>query len=260
MQLDLFPTPGPPIETLVERGALFVANHSGGKDSQIMMWRLAERIPRAQLLVVHAPLEQVEWPDAVEHIEATIPAGVPLVLARIASGKTLLERVEERRKFPGPGRRWCTSDFKRGPIEREIRRHLKAHPEFGGLVVNCMGMRAQESASRARQATWEYDARNSRAGREWYNWLPVHGLREEEVFAGIRAAGQEPHRAYDAGMSRFSCIFCLYGSDNDLTVGGRLHPALYQTYAALERRIGHTLSPSRRTLPEITGIPVLQIA
>ena len=254
-QSDMFPADEPPIDELVARGALFVINHSGGKDSQIMTLLLAARIPRSQLLVVHAPLKEVEWADAIDHIEATIP-DVPFILAPIASGKTLLERVEERGKFPGPGRRWCTSDFKRGPIEREIRRYLKAHPAFGGLIVSCMGMRAQESARRAKQVTWEYDAGNSLAGREWYNWLPIHGLLEDEVFAGIRAAGQEPHWSYGAGMSRFSCVFCIYGSDSDLTIGAHLNPALYQKYATLEVRTGHTLSPSLRTLPEITRIAI----
>ncbi|MCY4498375.1 MAG: hypothetical protein OXC14_13930, partial [Rhodospirillaceae bacterium] len=35
-----------------------------------------------------------------------------------------------------------------------------------------------------------------------------------------------------------------------------LRPDLYSRYAALEQRIGHTLSPSRKPLPELTGIPV----
>ena len=34
------------------------------------------------------------------------------------------------------------------------------------------------------------------------------------------------------------------------------HPGLYREYCALERRIGHTLSPTRVPLPELTGVPV----
>ena len=100
----------------VQRGALFVVNHSGGKDSQAMTLVLSRRIPLRQLLFIHAPLGAVEWPGTIEPIRATIPAGVPLIFAPVASGQTLLERIEQRGQFPDPARRWCTSDFKRGPI------------------------------------------------------------------------------------------------------------------------------------------------
>ena len=67
----------------------------------------------------------------------------------VTSGKTLLHSIEERGRFPSPAVRWCTSSLKRGPIERELRRYLKAHPRFGGRIVSAMGMRAEESAARA---------------------------------------------------------------------------------------------------------------
>ena len=34
----------------------------------------------------------------------------------------------------------------------------------------------------------------------------------------------------------------------------QLRPDFYRTYAALEWRIGQTLSPTRRPLPEVTGV------
>ncbi len=246
--------PGANYKDLLRRGALFVINHSGGNDSQAMTILLERIVPREQMLFVRAPLGDVEWPGTIEHIENTIPAGVPLALAPVASGKSLLQRIEERGRFPDPARRWCTSDFKRGPIEREIRRYLKAHPRFGGLVVSCMGLRAQESASRARHRPWSRNVRNSKAGRDWYDWLPAHGLTADKVFTVIRDAGQSPHWAYTAGMTRLSCSFCIMASPGDLRTAARLRPALFRRYATLERRIGHMLSPSRRPLPQLTGI------
>ncbi len=238
---------------IIGQGALVSISHSGGKDSQAMTIRLAGIVPPEQLLVVHAPLGEVEWPGTVEHIRATIPAHTPLVLARIASGKTLLERIEERGRFPGPSQRWCTSDFKRGPIDRELRRWLKTHPHFGGRVISCMGMRSDESPARARLRPWVRSTRNSRAGRDWYEWLPIHHLTAAEVFETIRAAGQKPHWAYAAGMTRLSCSFCIMGSRKDLETAARLRPGLYRRYVELEQRLGHTLSPSLRLLPMITG-------
>ena len=95
----------PECRDMIRRRALVAVNSSGGKDSQVMTILLAPAVPRDQLVVVHAPLGEVEWPGTIEHIENTIPAGVPLILAPVASGKSLLD-VEERGKFPGPQLRW----------------------------------------------------------------------------------------------------------------------------------------------------------
>ena len=239
---------------MIRAGALVSISTSGGKDSQAMTVLLSRIVPRDRLVAVHAPLGEVEWPGTIEHIEATLPVGVPLIFAPTASSKTLLERVEERGKWPDPARRWCTSDFKTGPIERELRRYLKANPRFGGRIVSAMGMRAEESPARARKPPWRLSERNSRAGRIWFDWLPIFDLTETQVFNVIRNAGQSPHPAYPMGMSRLSCVFCIMASRADLRTAARLQPALYAHYADLERRIGHTLSPSGVPLPELTGI------
>ena len=70
---------------------------------------LSRIVLRTQLLAIHAPLGEVEWPGTVEHIEATLSSGVPLIFAPVASGKSLLDRVGERGMFPGVRQRWCTA-------------------------------------------------------------------------------------------------------------------------------------------------------
>ena len=243
-------------QDLIERGALVAINHSGGKDSQCMTVLLARTVPRDQLLIVHAPLGEIEWQGTIRHIESTIPADVPLILAPTASGKSLLHKIEERRRFPSSSVRFCTSDFKRTPIERELRRYLITHPRFAGRLISAMGMRASESPARSKLASWRHSARNSKAGRVWFDWLPIHGLETPDVFRVIRDAGQSSHWAYAAGMSRLSCSFCILASRSDLRRAAELRPALYRQYVDLERRIGHTLSPTRVPLPTLTGVPV----
>ena len=73
-----------------------------------------------------------------------------------------------------------------------------AHPRFAGRLINAMGMRASESPARSKLANWRHSARNSKAGRVWFDWLPIHGLETPEVFRVIRDAGQAPHWAYAA--------------------------------------------------------------
>ena len=245
----------PECREMIRAGALVAVNTSGGKDSQSMTILLSRIVPRDQLVAVHAPLVDVEWPGTIEFIRATLPSGMPLILAPVASGKTLLDSIEERGRFPSPSVRWCTSSLKRGPIERELRRFLNTNPRFGGRMVNAMGMRAEESPARARKTPWKRNDRMSVAGREVFDWLPVFNLSTDDVFRIIRDAGQSPHPAYRMGMSRLSCVFCIMASRADLSTAARLQPALYARYVNLEERIGHTLSPSGRPLPELTGIP-----
>lgn len=243
------------ISQIIARGGLFVANHSGGKDSQAMLAYLRQIVPAEQLLVVHVDLPEVDWQGTIEHIEATID-GTPLIVTRAV--KTFFQMVERRGRWPSPALRQCTSDLKRGPVEREVRRYLKRHPEFGGLVVNCMGMRAEESPRRAKATPFKLNDRNSKAGREWYDWLPIHAMTTAQVFELIRLAGQEPHWAYAAGMTRLSCCFCIMASRQDLTTAARLRPQLYRRYVETERRLDQTMAMPvngrRLFLEDVTGI------
>ena len=246
----------PECRETIRAGALVAINHSGGKDSQAMTILLSRLVPRDQLIVVHAPLGEVEWPGTVLHIENTIPPGVPLIMAPVTSGKTLLEQVEERGMWPSSSARWCTSGAKRGPIERELRRYLKAHPRLEGRLINALGLRRDESRDRARRIPWRRNERMSVAGREVFDWLPVFELTTENVFRVIAEAAQSPHPVYSFGLTRCSCSFCIFASRSDLRRAAELRPDLYAKYAQLERRIAHTLSPTRKYLPELTGIPV----
>ena len=167
----------------------------------------------------------------------------------------MLDQVEERGKWPGIRHRWCTAGHKRGPIERELRHYLKAHPRFEGRLVNAMGLRRDESTDRAKRIPWKRSDRNSRAGREWFDWLPIFDLTEDDVFRVIREASQSPHWVYAQGMSRCSCSFCIFSSRSDLRRAAELRPSLYRKYTEIEKRIGHTLSPSGIPLPDLTGIP-----
>ena len=51
-----FDAPPAHIQDLVERGAFFVVNHSGGKDSQAMAAYVRSFVPDDQILILHAPL------------------------------------------------------------------------------------------------------------------------------------------------------------------------------------------------------------
>ena len=250
-----------PVSDLIQAGGLFVASHSGGKDSMAMLSRLARIVPAQQLLVVHASLGEAEWPGALDKAEQHADAlGLPFIVARAV--KTFFEMVEHRYKVrPGPNspcwpsaaNRQCTSDLKRGPIEREVRRYARANGFT--TIVSCLGIRAQESAGRAKAVTFRRNDRNSVAGRDWFEWLPIHEMTAAQVFAEIASGPLLPHHAYDLGNDRLSCIFCIMGSRGDLANGAKHHPALFSKYAEIERRTGYTMHQSRRPLSDLAGVP-----
>lgn len=239
-------------------GALFVVNHSGGKDSQAMMINLLKIIPKEQLVVVHASLGDMEWHGALELAEEQAKkADIPFIVAR--AKKSLLDMAIHRfsvrpevPSFPSSKHRQCTSDLKRGPITREVRRYAK---ENGFThIVNCMGLRAQESSGRAKKPVWKENAEHGRAGRSWYDWLPIHSLTTDEVFQTIAENGQKPHFAYSLGNERLSCVFCIMASANDINYGATHRPELYALYCFIEQITGYSMHMSMKFLPEITGI------
>lgn len=254
------------IYDLIADGALFVINHSAGKDSQAMAILVRAIVPADQILVIHADLGRVEWPGNIEHIQATI--GDLSFLVCQNENKDFIEMTRRRGSFPITSARQCTADLKRDPIEREVRRFIDANPRFGRKIVTCMGIRAQESSKRKGMAAFTRNGRGSKAGRDWYHWLPIHDMTLDEVWATIKAAGQKRHYAYDLGMTRLSCCFCIMGSASDLTTAAKARPALYREYVELERELDNTLVMPRkgkdgaikRFLPEITGIAIDEAA
>lgn len=243
------------IKLLVDAGALFVSNHSGGKDSQVMLIKLLEVIPPSQLVVVHASLGAVEWPGAMELArEQAADAGLPFIVA--TARKKLLEMVARRFEnrpevpsWPSASTRQCTSDLKRGPIQREVRSYAKDNGFK--IIVNCLVLRAQESPGRAKRKAFRKNETDSNSVLTWYEWLPVHELLTDEVFATIRGAGQEPHYAYALGNERLSCVFCIMASRNDLKNGATHHPELLEQYAEMEGKTGYTMHMNRIPIREL---------
>ncbi|MFC5449059.1 phosphoadenosine phosphosulfate reductase family protein [Paenibacillus aestuarii] len=225
------------INNLIDQGAIFYISHSAGKDSQAMYAVLKNIVPHDQIVVVHADLGDVEWPGVQDHIKKYTEHEVHIVKAN----KTFLQMVEDRGKWPSASYRQCTSDLKRGPIFKFIRNDLKRRKAT--IAVNCVGIRAQESASRGKKDPFSYNKLEScsdRVIRHVYNWYPLFYFSTDEVFDTIRTAGQEPFWAYKKN-ERLSCVFCIMGCVNDLRHGAEQNPDLYRRYVELEKKIGHTM-------------------
>lgn len=247
----------PQIQYEIDHGALFVVNHSGGKDSQAMAELIRQSpIPDEQIVVIHAKLPEVDWEGIPEHIESNTQSAWPIIYTQ--AGKTFFDMVERRFEsrpevpcWPSPSTRQCTSDLKRGPIDKAVRHLIKSMPDHSKRVVHCIGIRAQESSCRAKAIPWKYEARDSKAGRTIHQWLPIHDLSETQVRNVISDAGQELHWAYSKGMSRLSCCFCIMANQSDLSTAAQIMPNLFDRYKKLEEKTGYTMSMSQKPLKEL---------
>lgn len=227
---------------------VILVNSSAGKDSQAMLDLVHELAVAAgvayRIVVVHCDLGRVEWEGTAElAAEQAAHYGARFLKVSRPQGD-LLAHVEQRGMWPDPARRYCTSDHKRGQVRR-VMTELASEVRRRGIwepvrILNCMGMRSQESPARAKLAAFAFDPKASNGRRHVDNWLPIHGWTEAEVWERIRQSGVPHHRAYDLGMPRLSCCFCIFAGDDALLLAGHHNRALLDEYVRVEEKIGHT--------------------
>lgn len=227
---------------LLRDGAGLVASVSGGKDSQAMVDYLCELLrflgmnPAERLILVNADLGRAEW-DVTEQLQGFASHyGVQVIVVK--PPRDLITSIRRRGKWPDMARRYCTSDHKRDPIQKEIRRLSRIHGWT--TVVHCTGERAEESPKRARLVSWEEDRKLSIRARAVFTWRPVLTLSIGEVWKRIEASGLPAHPIYAKGMRRLSCKLCVFASLHDLRIARREDPGLFDEYVEIERTSGHS--------------------
>jgi 3'-phosphoadenosine 5'-phosphosulfate sulfotransferase (PAPS reductase)/FAD synthetase len=102
-----------------------------------------------------------------------------------------------------------------------------------------MGMRAAESPARAKMVAFEHDKASSNSRRHVDKWLPLHDWTAAQVWERIRESKVRHHPAYDLGMPRLSCVFCIYAPRDALLLAGEHNPELLAEYVSVERLIRH---------------------
>jgi 3'-phosphoadenosine 5'-phosphosulfate sulfotransferase (PAPS reductase)/FAD synthetase len=229
---------------------VILVNSSAGKDSQTMLAVVVAAAEAAgvrdRITVLHCDLgltpggRPVEWPGTGELARRQAEHYKLRFETRRRNGGALFDQIAARGKWPSANARYCTSDQKRGPARRLI---TDLVTELGlnrqAQVINCLGLRAEESRARARrQALTREDAASS-GRREVWTWLPILDWTERQVWSHIRASGVPYHTAYDQGMTRLSCSLCVLASRDDLVCAARLRPDLAGEYAELETAMGH---------------------
>lgn len=226
---------------------VILVNSSAGKDSQAMLtlineWAESQGV-RDRIVVVHCDLGRVEWKGTRELAEeqARHYGNRFEVVARRQGD--LLEQVEARGMWPSNTTRYCTSDHKRAQACRvmtQLASEINA-PGRRVRILNCMGIRAQESAARAKKESFIADdpTYSNKTVRQVDTWLPLFHWTEESVWQTIRQSGVRYHYAYDLGMPRLSCCFCIFAPRPALLIAAEHNPELLAEYVRIEQKIGH---------------------
>lgn len=226
---------------------------SGGKDSQAMKVYVASLLRARGLLrrgiVVHADLGRVEWPGSPYVVWAQANAlGLPFMKVSREQGD-LLEHVEAYGRWPMPTERYCTSDHKRGQIYRafthlaELVRAERPDDKRPVKILNCIGLRAEESPGRKKRPPLLLRDRKP-TGKGTVKivdvWLPIQSWTEADVWTVCSMSGLPIHPAYAFGFPRASCRFCIYMTKPAaLLRAGELFPDLLAEYVRIERKVDH---------------------
>lgn len=234
-----------------------ILNTSGGKDSQTMLRKVAAELAEqgfaGRLVVVHCDLGRMEW-DGVRDlaIEQGAAYGFEVEVVSRPQGD-LLDQIADRGMMPGPSTRFCTSDHKTAQVAKVMTREAAAwhleHAPAGKKrstrrcrIANVLGLRAQESDKRAEKLAGGHETPNGRLSnatmREVVDVHPIASWTEAEVWADIKASGVRYHEAYDLGMPRLSCRFCIFASRSVLMLAGIHNREALEEYVEVEREIG----------------------
>ena len=259
----------PDIVEAILNGAWIVFNLSGGKDSSAAMSAVNLFLdglghPRDRRMAIHADLGRAEWettPGTVERIAAE--AEVPLTVVRRPAGDLVdrwIQRFESgKRRYEaletynliGPWSsatlRFCQSEMKAAVIGPAVAKLLR-----GQTIVSVLGLRRDESHSRAAIPISKADHRHAKAGNRYGTammvWNPISNWSSGDVFRAHHLLGLLLHEAYTVYQAtRLSCRYCVFASMHDLSASASA-PAnadVYRELVDIEARSTFPFQPAR---------------
>lgn len=160
-----------------------------------------------------------------------------VIEARLGRYSPLVRLMLEWRKVPLPARRWCTQDTKKKPIVA----YLAGCED----PINVIGVRAEESAKRAKmpEVEWsdEYDA---------LVWRPIFAFTKADVIAIHTRHGIEPNPLYlqGQGAGRVGCGPCVYSTRADLRWLATEHAGRLAILSEIEQAIADLGPPGGRAM------------
>lgn len=164
-----------------------------------------------------------DWPDhlAAAALEVLVPSGNPFLDLCMAKGR-----------FPSRMAQFCTQELKVKPINEQV-----MEPLLGKLprIVSWQGVRAEESAARAKLDTWALEFGDPDTGAGLWNYRPILKWTVEDVFEQHRRHGIKWNPLYEQGMSRVGCMPCVNCNKSELAQIAKRFPEELERIAEWER-------------------------
>lgn len=227
---------------------MVVINSSGGKDSLCALWEVCriakeQNYPVEKMVVSHQDLGDMEWKGTKELAKKQADLfGLKFYWGKRTNKdgyeENLLEYAERRGKWPSNKQRWCTSDYKRAVGAKIVTRLTKSMGQC--KILHVFGVRKEESPFRSKKEVLVVNNTLTTRKRKVFDWLPIHEWSEVKVWDVIKSNILPYHEAYDLGMPRLSCVFCIFSPFDALVIAGIANPDLLDRYIETENKIGHT--------------------
>lgn len=206
--------------------SVFIVSVSGGKDSAALAAEM-KRLAAETGIEVRYAFADTGWeaPETYEYL-ATMERVLGITIDRVGFPGGMRAKIRERAGFPARLQRWCTSELKVEPLRAY---HARVVDGLGVDTVSVVGIRAEESESRARMLPFEDDER-------WggYVWRPLIDWAIGDVLAAHHRAGLPVNPLYKLGHGRVGCWPCIYSSKEEVRLWAEHDPASVQEVAALE--------------------------
>lgn len=252
----------------------YIIGFSGGKDSVASWIYLEKELGFKNLTCLFADTgheEKRDFPKYMQQLKDDF--GCPLI--RIAptlldmKGELKPENIAERiggdpddpnfwnqeldmeklailkRRFPSSMARFCTTILKLKPSKRWQEEN---YPDNDFIRVS--GVRADESANRARQNDWEFDDFMS----SWL-WKPIFKWTAEQVFEIHRKHNIPWNPLYEQGSARVGCYPCINSRKSELFHIGKNRPDMFDDLAAMEMRVAKAVGKDAMSFFSNTKTP-----
>ena len=184
--------------------SVFVVSVSGGKDSTATWLRLRESGIECRAVFADTGWEA---PETYAYLDTLRSLVGPIDVVRSELGG-MLDIARKKAGFPTRLGRWCTEELKVKPLWAY---HERIQTETGRDTVSVVGIRADESETRAKMPVFEHS-------EAWggYVWRPSLNLTVAEVIETHHRHGVPLNPLYLRGHSRVGCRICIFETKESL--------------------------------------------